>query len=411
VNEDRSHEPDDAEPSASSGSPVPPPEPDAAPGPAAADLPTSEQGPTGSAPPVQGTPIPPGSGYGPQTPPPYGYGQQPPPSYGDGTPPPYGYGQQPPPYGFGPQNPPPYGYGPPTPPPYGYGPQQPYGYVDPTAAGLPNPWSLYYPGPADPLVSPDFAGWWNRSITLLKAAWRPLVGIQLFAVLPITAVTIVAGLTIGRRAEDLVTTNDNGQVDFHALVAPLLAEIPVLLATFVFSLIVPLAMIHVVVRIATGRPVSVAGALMAGLRRILPMFGWLLLAGLLELVGLLFCILPGLYAIAAMAVLPVIVLLEPGNGIGRSFKLFHADVGASLGRLLTMFALAMGGGLAESAISAVIQAGSSAGPAAIGIVLTALVSGAVSLASGVLLAPMYVTTYADMRARHEPFSTAYLAAA
>ena len=37
-----------------------------------------------------------------------------------------------------------------------------------------------------------------------------------------------------------------------------------------------------------------------------------------------------------------------------------------------------------------------------------LVSAVFSVASSVILAPMLLTAYADMRARHEPFSTAYL---
>ena len=336
-------------------------------------------------------------------------GNQVPPSgeHSQQPPPPYGYGQQPPlPGEYGQQPAPPYGYGPQTPPPYGYGPQTtPFGYADPA-----NQWAAYYPSPTDPLVSADFGGWWNRSFGLLKAAWRPLVGVQLVSVLPIAAVAIVVGLIVGRSPGNLTnTTAADGQVDFHALLKLFLATSPLLVTTFVVSLVVPLALIHVVVRTATGQPVSVARALLAGLRRVLPMLGWLLLSGLLELLGLLFCFLPGLYAIAALAVLPVIVLLEPGQGIGRSFQLFHADVGASLGRLLTMFGLSLVGTVANLTLSAIVQAGSSFGPAAIGAVLSALISGAISLATGVVLAPMYVTTYADMRSRREPFSTAYLA--
>ncbi|HEX8628415.1 MAG TPA: hypothetical protein VF755_09625, partial [Catenuloplanes sp.] len=42
----------------------------------------------------------------------------------------------------------------------------------------------WYPGPGmfdpgDPLISPDYAGWWARSMTILRAGWRPLLLLQL----------------------------------------------------------------------------------------------------------------------------------------------------------------------------------------------------------------------------------------
>ncbi|WP_433828621.1 hypothetical protein ACQP2E_04575 [Actinoplanes sp. CA-015351] len=63
-------------------------------------------------------------------------------------------------------------------------------------------------------------------------------------------------------------------------------------------------------------------------------------------------------------------LVQRGAGIGRCFQLFHADFGASIARVATVYGIALG------------------------VVGTAFL----------------VTTYADMRARRESFSTAYLMA-
>lgn len=288
--------------------------------------------------------------------------------------------------------------------------------AEPSGPGQPGGWGApippaYYAGPADPLVSADFAGWWSRSFALLRAAWRPMAAIQLITTVPTTAVTVAVGLTIARQPDGLASTTDPSRLDFRAAFAPFLATAPVVLVSALFGLVVPLAMTQVLVQTVTGRPVSIGAALLAGLRRVLPMLGWGLLGGLIVLVGFLFCILPGIFVAAALAVLPVIVLLERGNGIGRAFQLFGADTGASIGRLAAMFGLAVAVAVAEFAASTVIEAGAAAGPAALPMVLSALISGTFSVASGILFAPMYLTTYADMRARHEPFSTAYLVAA
>jgi hypothetical protein len=135
---------------------------------------------------------------------------------------------------------------------------------------------------------------------------------------------------------------------------------------------------------------------------------------LLTLLGFVCCILPGYYVRMVVMILPTVVLLERGGALGRCFRLFHARLGDALARLFTMIGVGM-----------VI---SFAGQVFIGILGTPfdLVSGdgiswaaTFSLSAAVLvlygfaevvLAPMNVTAYADMRARHEPFSTAYLTA-
>src|SRR5438046_6102816 len=88
------------------------------------------------------------------------------------------YPQQPPPYPQPqyPQQPPPYPQPqyPQQPPPY---PQQPYqplpsypteGYAVPEVA----------PG-GDPLVSPDYNCWWQRTMAIVKASWKELLTLQL----------------------------------------------------------------------------------------------------------------------------------------------------------------------------------------------------------------------------------------
>jgi hypothetical protein len=259
------------------------------------------------------------------------------------------------------------------------------------------------------LVSANFAGWWQRNMALLKAAWRPLTLLQLISWAPFLIFTVGAEIILAKRLPGLfdpaaATTPDN--LDLHDLTPLAIAGVPIFLVLWVLVILVPLANIHVLVQIAIGRPASIGLALRAALRRLLPLIGWVILAGLIALVGFICCILPGLYVTAAMTVLPVIVMLERGNPIGRAFRLFNTSFGATVGRLAAMAAVSFGFNIAASAVTSIFRATNPANPFVVG--LEGLISGAFVIATSVFIAPMYLTTYADMRARHEPFSTAYL---
>jgi hypothetical protein len=272
----------------------------------------------------------------------------------------------------------------------------------------------WYAGPQDPLVSADFNGWWRRSFLLLKAAWRPMALVQLVSFVPTVAVTIVSGLINDKRVVRFDATTGSAPIDWWAFFKPFLELLPFLVLVVLVSMVVSLATSQVMVQVVTGRPVSIPAALRTGLRRLLPFIGWGVLAGPLILVGFLLCFLPGVYVFAVVAVLPLVVLLERGKGIGRCFELFHADFGASIARVATIGGLGFGFALAEFAFSSIITAaagpiGANAAPSPFLVTISAVVSALFSLAGALFFGPMLLTAYADMRARREPFSTAYLA--
>jgi hypothetical protein len=214
--------------------------------------------------------------------------------------------------------------------------------------------------------------------------------------------------------ENIVPTEgsfDSSTVDEQELLRVLLIVIGLAAASALLSLTIQLAMLHVLVQRATGQPVSVGAALIGGLRRVPAMLGWGILQGLLILVGLVLCVLPGIYVLIALLILPAVVLLERGKGIGRAFELFHADFGASIARIGTIVGLAVAFGVIESSFSTVIGGGgflTSATMSTPAAVAVGVVSVIVSIASSLVVTPLLLTAYADMRARREPFSTAYL---
>jgi hypothetical protein len=270
----------------------------------------------------------------------------------------------------------------------------------------------YYPAPDDPLVSPDFGGWWGRSFALLKVAWRPMVLMQLIVIVPTLILGIVGQVVLVRRLDGFGTTTDAGQVDWSRILTPLLIVLPLALIGGLLYLVIELGTYQLMVQALTGRPMSIGDALRAGLRRLLPFLGWGIVSGLLVLLGAVFCILPGVYIGAVVAILPVVILLERGTGTGRCFQLFHADLGTSISRVATIAGLGIGLAIAEwvftSIFSAVGNPFAGNGPSTPTVIISAVISALFSIVSGVLFKPMFLTAYADMRARHEPFSTAYL---
>jgi hypothetical protein len=106
-----------------------------------------------------------------------------------------------------------------------------------------------------------------------------------------------------------------------------------------------------------------------------------------------------------------VVLLERGNGIGRCFQLFHAKIGVSVSRLATIFGLSLAGGLVLTLVSTIVDTtvgGSFNTPSTTATVINTVLQSGYYFVAYLVLAPLLVTTYADMRARREQFSTANL---
>ena len=286
----------------------------------------------------------------------------------------------------------------------------------------PQPYAYAYPqpqyfDPADPLVSNDFSGWWQRSLHLVKTAWRPMAIIQLMAAVP-ALILLIPGMVIfqDRQQRALATleatADPNEMPDFSAFFEGFPILLAVTTVSSLFYLIGQLASQQVVVFTATGRTGSLIGpALLAATKRVLPLIGWYLLAIPVLIVATVLCFFPVIYVGAALAVLPVVVLLERGNGIGRCFQLFHARFSVSASRLGTILGLAVASGLLLTLVSTLIDAtigGSINTPNTTATVINTVLQGLYSLVAYVVVAPLLVTAYADMRARREHFSTANL---
>ena len=287
-----------------------------------------------------------------------------------------------------------------------------------------------YPGagdprfdPYDPLVSADYSGWWQRSTALVRRAWRTLLLVQLCTAVPALVLVIPAQVFIDLASNDLQGYAAGGPVPDWGRVLPTFAgALPALLiAGFIYS-IGTVACARVVAAVAVGRELTPGQALRSVLNRVPALIGWSVVGGLLGLLAFVLCILPVFYVAAVLVILPVVVLFEPGNGIDRCFKLFHVDLGAAVARVVTIAAVSVGVsiifGVLSTLASLAIRGPGSLGTAAVAAASSSevitdsiaggLISGIGTLVTAILITPMIVAAYADLRARHEPFVTAYL---
>jgi hypothetical protein len=294
------------------------------------------------------------------------------------------------------------------------------------------PYPGYYPGfawppadprfdPADPLVSADFASWWRRSFAIVRRGWRPLALVQVVTAVPALALLIPAQLYVDLASRDLAAQAAGESMAGLGgfLAASGVSVLAILVASLVYAF-GTLAGVRLVVDVALGREARAGRAMRHVLRRLPALIGWSLLGALLAVVAVLACFVPVLYVGAVLTLLPVVVLFEPGGGISRCFQLFNTDLGAAVGRVATIAALGLGTSVVFTVLSVVVPVitQGSAFPDPAAAVSTAaivansvtgtLLSGVATIISGVLLTPLIVATYADLRARREPFITAYL---
>jgi len=315
----------------------------------------------------------------------------------------------------------------PYPPPPGEGgqpgpsyPPAQYG-VPPTQYGLPYAPPVQYtqpawhPAPYDPLVSADYAGWWRRAMAILRVAWPQLLALELVGALIGTALQTPIAVMLNRVSASLNESVRSGNVTFGP--ADLLAGLGVTAGSLaigvVVAAVISLAALRVSFAAAVGAPVRIGEGLSTAVGRLFPLLGWYLVVIPMVLVGVCACLLPGLYFAAVLSVLPAVVVFERGVGIGRCFKLFHGQFGASLARIATILVMYPVVGLITSVIGNVVEAGLNATNAddprlIIGSAVSTGISSIGFGALAIVTTPLLLTAYADMRARVEPFSTATL---
>jgi hypothetical protein len=234
------------------------------------------------------------------------------------------------------------------------------------------------PGPpVYPLIGFDYGGWWERTAAVIGAVLPHLLILQTLG----AGVSILCEVAVTWLGED----SGGGAV--------------MTLAGVLASVLVTLAVVPLVVLTASGRPVGLGTCFRVTARRVLPLIGLSLLAGLMILVGFLLLVIPGIYLMLVLTTLIPVVAVEGGWAVNRCFNLFDNRRRFALARCGTVLVVMLTGNLVA------VLAQSSLGGGVPGIAVGNLISAAVYAVAG----PLTVTAYADMRALLEPVSTEDLA--
>lgn len=283
------------------------------------------------------------------------------------------------------------------------------------------PWNLV----EDPMVTPPGAGvngWFQRISGMLKRSWKSIglifVITQLLPamVLAVAAVLLAVSVLVPfqKEAIDASTAERNPRFDLPAGFGAFFAFFAVAIIILIFVQAAGYAAAtFTATREAAGLPTTLGEALFYGFRRCAGLVGWQFVTGLLALLGLIACILPMFYVLAATALVGPIYLFERSAPISRSFRIFHQNLGRVLGRLALIAAIYYAGNIVVSIVRAIANAilGSTdptvALPASIAVAVGGVI---VSLPLTMFLFMGILLTYAEQRAYEAPTSAAQLAA-
>jgi hypothetical protein len=187
----------------------------------------------------------------------------------------------------------------------------------------------------DPLIGYGVGDWLKRVLAVIARSWPRIVLLHLLA---LAATVVLGGLFVLLGLAFYAAGHDSGTGHTSGWAKVLLAAMIVLagLVAAVFSLAVTAGGLWLATRQAAGQPAPVGRALRFGLARLGGVVGWSIAFGLLALVGLVLCLLPGLYVLVTVtATLYGVVVFERGRGLPRrAFRLVNQRFWAATGRLV-----------------------------------------------------------------------------
>jgi hypothetical protein len=283
------------------------------------------------------------------------------------------------------------------------------------------PWHVpAYLDPTDPLVPPPGSGfdaWFSRLTATVRRSWRSmLVVLALTHALPL--LILVAAMLVYFGTFTTFFTMDQTTDGMPEGAGPIIGGFVVFLIVFVVLGTLAQALGYagatwVVAREAAGEPAPVSAALRYGLGRMVGLWGWSILYGLIVGLGICLCVLPGVYFGAALALFGPVYLFERDDPIGRAWRMFHDNFGPVLGRVAliaaSVFAVQIVLSLFQNIVTAATGGADAAVAVPIGLVVTMIGIG-IGLIPTMIQVAGLIITYAEQRARQGPLATRQLLA-
>jgi len=268
----------------------------------------------------------------------------------------------------------------------------------------------------DPLVTDTFESWWHASLDVVQRSWRTVGLILLIGVVLPRWIVGAFNNNVGTAKHDVVVTDWGAWVREYSpgAAAGVIGAILSIAALYVAGS-AALAAVRTAAAEAAGGFLSLGEAFSFGFRRGRKFFLWLLLAWVTIAVGLVLCVLPGLWAIFALSLMaPAAVFEARRSPYARSIQLTHSAFWPAVGRIVIVVLVAVAANLIISLIGLLLAGVWHAVFAPwLAAVLTVLTEAIMAL---LLLVPMIwvlaasLCTYAWLRGRAESVSATSLSA-
>ncbi|HEY1095296.1 MAG TPA: hypothetical protein VGE61_11390 [Glycomyces sp.] len=268
----------------------------------------------------------------------------------------------------------------------------------------------------DPLVTDTFEGWWHASMDVVQRSWRT-VGLVLLIGVVLPRWVLGAFNTTVRAPDIDMDRTDWGTIvrEYSPGVAVGVIGAILTLAVLYVSGSAVLAAVRTAAAEAAGGFLALGEAFGFGFKRGGRFFLWLLLAWITIAVGLVLCVLPGLWAIFALSLMaPAAVFEARKSPYARSIQLTHSAFWPALGRIVIVVLVAIAANLIISLVGLLLAGVWHAVFASwLATVLTVLTEAIMAL---LLLVPMIwilaasLCTYAWLRGRAESVSATSLSA-
>jgi hypothetical protein len=241
--------------------------------------------------------------------------------------------------------------------------------------------------PPDPLAPANFSEWLERVVGVVRRSFSKLVIIQIG--ISIVSAIIAAIITAIGASLPWNAYSPSGFPTGFMLVLILLGILIDLLVTICAQI----ASFYIAILDAASEPAGISTALRLAARPTLPMLGWSLVAGIMNIVGLLLFLIPGIYLFIVFYASLIGVVAIEHKGIGRTFRLVNPRFWPTAGRVLFAFLI--------FAISVVVVIGISyaLGPDSIA---ASILTWVFSILIGLVAIAISVVTYTELRFHENP---------
>ncbi len=256
----------------------------------------------------------------------------------------------------------------------------------------------------------------DGALRLFRSNFLTLIKISAMVMVPIAVIQLIATVLVGPVDLQSLTTLDPN-ADIEQLLAPFGSIYAVLGITSVLSMvgsvIVQGASITAFTQAYQGQEPEWRTSLRAGIRRFWPLLAATLLITIGSAVGLIFCIVPGVFLFTVWSVAPAALVAEqkgPVAAMSRSGNLVRGRFWPVLGAIFLAYLLYLVASQVVSALAGVITILGTLNTGTYSFIPTVVGSSIVSVLASPFLAAMVTIIYFDLRVRKEGYDLELMAA-